>query len=146
MPYRHAREGRWHRGETLACATLHRLAAKLVEFGGTKPNLAVRFGALGYAPIVRPMINELLSRADMELGTLVGKMSWIVSFLLTAGREDLLKALAPRIGGDECWTACVCMAEPSGGVNVEAPQRQVQTVRAEAREDGDHWVLDGRKR
>lgn len=145
MPYRHDLEGGWHRDEALARATVHRLYAKLVDFGVTRTNLPVKYGGLGYSPIVRQMINEELSRADMGLGTLVGKIPWIVSILLAAGREDLLDMLAPRIGGSECWTACVCMTEPSGGVNVEDPQQGFRTVRVEAREDGEDWILNGHK-
>jgi alkylation response protein AidB-like acyl-CoA dehydrogenase len=145
MPYRHDLEGGWHRDEQLARDTLHRLYAKLVDFGVTKTNLPTKYGGLGYSPIVRQMINEELSRADLGLGTLAGKIPWIVSLLTVAGREDLLESLMPRIAGNECWTACVCMTEPTGGVNVEDPQQEFGTVRLTARVDGEHWVLDGHK-
>lgn len=145
MPHRHDLEGGWHRDEALARATLHRLYAKLVDFGVTKTNLPTKYGGLAYSPIVRQMINEELSRADVGLGTLAGKIPWIVSILTVAGREDLLEELMPRIGGAECWTACVCMTEPTGGVNVEDPQQQFATVRLHARADGDAYVLNGHK-
>ena len=74
MPYRHDLEGGWHRDEQLARDTVHRLYAKLVDFGVTRTNLPVKFGGLGYSPIVRQMINEELSRSDMGLGTLAGKI------------------------------------------------------------------------
>ena len=145
MPHRHALEGGWHRDETLAKETLHRLYAKLVDLGVTRTNLPEKFGGLAYSPVVRQMINEELSRADIGLATKVGKIHWIVSVMVAAGREDLLQEFAPRIVGEDSWTACMAITEPAGGANVEDPALEFRTVKTIAKEDGDHYVINGHK-
>lgn len=145
MPYRHDLEGGWHRDEKIAKTTLHRLYAKLVDFGVTKAILPTRFGGLGYTPIVRQMINEELSRADIGLATKVGKLHWAVSVMLAAGRDDLIEEFAPRIAGDEVWTACFAITEPAGGANVEDPALEYRTMNVMARADGDNYVINGHK-
>lgn len=146
MPCRHDLEGGWHRDEKLAKATLHRLYAKLVELGVTRTNLPEIYGGLAYSPVVRQMINEELSRADIGLATMVGKIHWIVSCMVAAKRDDLLREFAPRIVGGESWTACVAITEPDGGANVEDPAQGFRSLKVTAREDGDDYVINGHKR
>ncbi|HBX23546.1 MAG TPA: hypothetical protein DEF34_07955 [Desulfotomaculum sp.] len=91
MPLRHDLEGGWHKDEKLALKTQHELYAKLVKLGVTKSNLPAEFGGLGLSPVVRQMINEELSRGDIGLATMVGKFHWIISIMVAAKRDDLLK-------------------------------------------------------
>ncbi len=93
MPYRHDLEGGWHRDEKLAKETLHRLYAKLVDLGVTKTNLPEKFGGLAYSPVIRQMINEELSRADIGLATMVGKIHWIVSVMAAAPHPNAARLL-----------------------------------------------------
>lgn len=145
MPYRHDLEGGWHRDAALAKETLHRLYAKLADLGVTKTNLPESYGGLGYSPVVRQMINEELSRADIGLATKVGKIHWIVSCMVAAKRDDLLAEFAPRIVGEESWTACVAITEPAGGANVEDPALEFRTLRVIAKADGGDYVINGHK-
>jgi alkylation response protein AidB-like acyl-CoA dehydrogenase len=145
MPFRHDLEGGWHRDEKLAMETIHRLYARTVDLGLTKSNLPEQYGGLGLSPVVRQMINEELSRGDIGLATMVGKMHWIVSFMLAAKRDDLLREFAPRIVGDDVWTACVVITEPAGGANLEDPALEYRTVRTIARLEGDEYVINGHK-
>lgn len=145
MPYRHDLEGGWHRDEKLAKETVHRLYAKLVDLGVTRTNLPEAYGGLAYTPVVRQMINEELSRADIGLATKVGKIHWIVSCMAAAKRDDLLKEFAPRIVGGESWTACVAITEPQGGANVEDPAQGFRSLKVIAREEGDDYVINGHK-
>lgn len=145
MPYRHDLEGGWRRDPKLAKETIHRLYAKLVDFGVTKIILPEKFGGTGYSPIVRQMFNEELSRADIGLATKVGKLHWAISVMVAAGRDDLLEELAPRIAGDEAWTACFAITEPAGGANVEDPALAYKSMNVIATEDGDDYVINGHK-
>lgn len=145
MPHRHDLEGGWHRDPVLAKETVHRLYAKLVDFGVTAVILPTRHGGPGYSPIVRQMINEELSRADIGLATKVGKLHWVISVMGAAGRDDLLEEFAPRIVGKEAWTACFAITEPAGGANVEDPALAYKTMNTMATEDGDHYVINGHK-
>jgi alkylation response protein AidB-like acyl-CoA dehydrogenase len=145
MPFRHDLEGGWHRDEALALRTLHRLYAKAADLGLTKSNLPESYGGLGLTPVVRQMINEELSRGDIGLATMVGKIHWIVSFMLAAKRDDLLQEFAPTIVGADAWTACVAITEPAGGANLEDPALESRTIRTIARRDGDDYVLNGHK-
>jgi len=145
MPKRQDLEGGWHRDEKLAIETQHELYAKLVGLGVTKSNLPTEYGGLGLSPVVRQMVNEEISRGDIGLGTLVGKIHWIVSFMVAAKRDDLLKEFAPRIIGEDSWTACVAITEPAGGANLEDPGQQFRTIRTIAKPDGDDYVINGHK-
>ena len=145
MPRRHDLEGGWHRDEKLAVETQHELYARLVDLGVTKSNLPATYGGLGLSPVVRQMVNEELARGDIGLATLVGKIHWIVSFMLVAQRDDLLKEFAPRIVGEDSWTACVAITEPAGGANLEDPAQEFRTVRTIAKEDGGDYVINGHK-
>ncbi|MCZ7676136.1 MAG: acyl-CoA/acyl-ACP dehydrogenase [Roseovarius sp.] len=145
MPYRHDMEGGWHRDPKLAKQTIHRLYAKLHEFGVTKAILPEKHGGPGLSPVVRQMINEELSRADIGLATKVGKLHWAISVMVAAGRDDLLEEFAPGLIGNEAWTACFAITEPAGGANVEDPALTYKTMNTIAREDGDHYVIKGHK-
>lgn len=145
MPYRQDLEGGWHRDPKLAKDTLHRLYKKLIDFGVGKAILPERHGGLGYSPVVRQMINEELSRADIGLATKVGKLHWAVSIMLAAGRDDLLEEFRPKLTGADAWTACFAITEPSGGANVEDPALAYRTIGTIAREDGDDYVINGHK-
>lgn len=145
MPHRHDLEGGWHHDEQLALQTLHRLYARLVDLGVTKSNLPEKYGGLGLSPVVRQMINEELARGDIGLATMVGKIHWIVSFMLAAKRDDLLQEFVPRIVSQESWTACVAITEPAGGANLEDPALECRTVRTIAHLEGDEYRLKGHK-
>ncbi len=145
MPYRHDIEGGWHRDPKLAKETIHRLYAKLLDFGVGRAILPTKFGGDGLSPVVRQMINEELARADIGLATKVGKLHWAISVLIAAGRDDLLEELAPRITGDEVWTACFAITEPAGGANVEDPALGYRTLNTVATEDGDEYIINGHK-
>jgi alkylation response protein AidB-like acyl-CoA dehydrogenase len=145
MPHRHDLEGGWHRDQELALEIQHELYAKLSDLGVTKSNLPVEYGGLGLSPIVRQMVNEEISRGDIGLATLVGKIHWIMSFMLAAKRDDLLKEFAPMITGKDSWTACVAITEPQGGANLEDPAQQFKTIRTIAKPDGDDYVINGHK-
>ena len=145
MPKRHDLEGGWHRDEELALDTLHRLYKELVHMGLTQTNLPTKFGGTGLSPIVRQMTNEELSRGDIGVATMIGKIHWIVSFMAAAGRDDLLEEFAPRITGNEAWTACIDITEPAGGSNLEDPALEFRTVRTIAKLEGDEYVINGHK-
>ncbi|MFH0957115.1 MAG: acyl-CoA dehydrogenase family protein [Pseudomonadota bacterium] len=145
MPRRHDLEGGWNRDEQKALETQHDLYSKLVNLGVTRSNLPTQYGGLGLPPVVRQMVNEELARGDIGLATMVGKIHWIVSFMLAAGRDDLLKEFAPRIVGEESWTACVAITEPAGGANLEDPAQEYRTVRTTAKENGGDYVINGHK-
>lgn len=145
MPHRHDLDGGWHHDESLALDTLHRLYAETVRLGLTKTNLPKRHGGTELSPVVRQMINEELSRADIGLATMVGKIHWIVSTMVAAGRDDLLEEFAPKIAGDEIWTAAVAITEPAGGANLEDPAFEGRSIRTVARKQGSEYVLSGKK-
>lgn len=145
MPRRQDLEGGWHRDEELATKTVHELYREMVELGLTLTNLPEEFGGAASPPVARQMINEELSRGDIAMATMVGKVHWVVSCMLAAGRADLLEEFAPRLIGGDAWTACVAITEPAGGANLEDPAMEFRTVRTQARKEGDEYVLNGRK-
>lgn len=148
LPNRQNLEGGWHRDEELAHKTLFELYYKCHELGLTIANLPTEYGGLGLSPIVRNMINEELSRGDIGLATLVGKIHWIVSFMYNRVhiRRDLLEEFAPKLTQKVPYIACVNITEPEGGANIEDPALEFRTLNTViARKDGDYWVLNGHK-
>jgi alkylation response protein AidB-like acyl-CoA dehydrogenase len=145
MPNRQDYEGGWHHDREIGAAALHKSYRRCVELGLTSTNLPVEYGGTGLSPVVRQMINEELSRADIGLATMVGKIHWIVSFMTAAKRDDLLKEFAPLITGGDSWTACVAISEPAGGANLEDPAMEARTVQVIAKKDGDSYVIKGHK-
>lgn len=145
MPRRHDLEGGWHRDEKLAIETLQDIYSKLVKLGVTKSNLPEKYGGAGLGGVVRQMINEELARGDIGVATLVGKMHWIVSIMLAAGRDDLLKEFSDRIATNDPYIACVAITEPTGGANVEDQAQEFKTVRTIVKEDGGDYIIKGHK-
>jgi alkylation response protein AidB-like acyl-CoA dehydrogenase len=145
MPKRHDLEGGWHKNEELALTTLYELYSKGVKLGLTTSNLPAEYGGGGLSPIVRSMINEELGRGDIGFATLIGKIHWIVSIMLAAKRDDLLKEFAPKLTGGEPWIACVAITEPAGGANLEDASLGFKTIRTIVKEDGGDYVINGHK-
>ena len=145
MPNRQEYEGGWHHDREIAAAALHKAYRRCVELGLTSTNLPVEYGGTGLSPVVRQMINEELSRADIGLATMVGKIHWIVSFMAAAKRDDLLREFAPLITGGGSWTACVAISEPAGGANLDDPAMEARTVQVTAKKDGDSYIIKGHK-
>ncbi|MEW5784977.1 MAG: acyl-CoA dehydrogenase family protein [Bacillota bacterium] len=145
MPERHNLEGGWKRDVNLGLETLHRLYSRLVDLGVTKTNMPEKYGGLDFRPTARQIVNEELSRGDIGLATMVGKIHWIVSIMAGAKREDLLEEFAPRIVGKESWTACLAITEPAGGANLEDPAFEGRSIRTIAKKDGDSYILKGHK-
>ena len=145
MPIRQDFEGGWHRDEKLGIETLHKYYKECVKLGLTASNLPEKFGGLGLSPVVRQMINVELSRAEIGLATMVGKIHWVVSFMMAAQRDDLLEEFSPKIAGEEAWTACTAISEPSGGASIEDPAFDFRTIRTRMEIQGDEVVINGRK-
>jgi alkylation response protein AidB-like acyl-CoA dehydrogenase len=148
MPNRQNLEGGWHRDEELGHKTLYELYYKAHQLGLTISNLPTQYGGLGLSPVVRNMINEEISRGDIGLATLIGKIHWIVSFMYNRVhvRDDLLEEFAPKLTQKVPYIACVNISEPEGGANIEDPALELRTLNCViAKKDGDYWVLNGHK-
>jgi alkylation response protein AidB-like acyl-CoA dehydrogenase len=147
LPKRHDLEGGWHRDETLAHKTLYELYYKVHKLGLTTTILPEEYGGPGYSPVVRNMINEELSRGNIGLATLVGKVHWMVSFIYNraAIRKDLMEEFVPKITGETPYVICVNITEPEGGANLEDPAFEFRTIRTIAKPEGDYWVINGSK-
>ncbi len=145
FPKRQDLEGGWHRDEELAEKTIDELYEGLVKLGVQKANIPKEFGGLGGSFLFRLAVAEEISRGDSGLATDVGKIHWIIGAITAAKRNDLLEQLAPKLIGDECWTACVAISEPSGGANVEDPTQEGRTIATRAILKGDEYIIRGHK-
>jgi len=148
LPRRQDLEGGWNRDEVLAHKTLYELYYQAHQLGLTISNLPTEFGGLGLSPIVRNMINEEVSRGDIGLATLIGKIHWIISIMWNrvVQRRDLMEEFAPRLTSKIPYIACVNISEPEGSANIEDQALEFHTINTViARRDGDYWVLNGHK-
>lgn len=145
MPRRHDFEGGYHKDPDLAKRTCYAMYKELWKMGLCRSVVPEKYGGLGLSPIVRGMINEELSRADIGVATMIGKLHWVVSFLVAAGRDDLLEEFRSVWSGDDPYFFCVFLTEPQGGANIEDPAFGARYVRTTAKVDGDEWVINGHK-
>jgi len=92
------------------------------------------------------LVLEELAVGCGGIATAIGA-SWfgqtpIMMAATAAQRKEIFPALAAT---DKGRLVCMAMTEPAGGTDIENPHMQSRTVRTLVREDGDHWVVNGRK-
>ena len=140
------------RARALARAQLAPMAARLDEehrfpvesfaalaaqglLGVTVPK---RFGGLGAGPeaLARALTEIARTCASTAVGASVTNM--VAETLYRFGSEALAARFVPLLTSGAAVTGSFCLSEPAAGSDAAA-------LRATARRDGEHWVLDGTK-
>ena len=77
--------------------------------------------------------------------TLVGTVLGLQPILVGGSEEQKERLLAPFLADTGAPLAGFCSSEPGGSANAASPPPG-EGVRTNARRDGDHWVINGRKK
>jgi acyl-CoA dehydrogenase len=104
------------------------------------------FGGSGGSNVECCMVLEELAVGCGGIATAIGA-SWfgqtpIMMGATAAQRKEIFPKLAAT---DKGRLVCMAMTEPAGGTDIENPHMHSSTVRTLVREDGDHYVVNGRK-
>jgi butyryl-CoA dehydrogenase len=128
------------------------IAAELDRTGRYPPELVRELGDLGVMGVFVPeayggggmdtvsycIVMEELARAEAGLSTVVSVNNSLDCFpILHFGTEAQKRAYLPDLARGRL-IGCYCLTEPTAGSHAAA-------LRTTARDDGDHWILDGTK-
>jgi len=111
----------------------HEIRRKVLDLGFYAPNVPEEFGGGGLDTVTLMLLERELGRASMALGAWWGRPSNI----LCAGTEEQRERyLLPAVRGEKM--DALAMTEPGAGSDI-------RSMKANARRDGDDWVLNGTK-
>lgn len=113
---------------------LWREAAALGLFGLGVPE---EYGGLGRDLVTPLLISERLARVSAAFALTFNNTTDSVVPLVMKGSEALKRAYLPRLASGEL-VPCISISEPHGGSDVA-------NIKSQARRDGDHYVITGRK-
>jgi len=111
---------------------------KMGELGVMGANIPEPYGGAGMDVLSSVIIMEELSRNCPAVS-----LSWLAHAILCVnnlyehGSEEQRKKWLPKLCAGE-WIGCMCLTEPNAGSDAVG-------IRATARRDGDHFVLNGSK-
>ena len=106
---------------------------KVLDMGFYAPNVPEEHGGGGLDTVTLMLLERELGRASMALGAWWGRPSNI----LCAGTEDQRERyLLPAVRGEKM--DALALTEPGAGSDI-------RSMKANARRDGDDWVLNGTK-
>lgn len=95
-------------------------------------------GGAGMGYVEYALVVDELSRVDGSIGISVAAHNGLgLNHILKFGSDEQRKRLVPKLATGE-WIAAWSLTEPTAGSDAGG-------TRTTAREDGDHWVLNGAK-
>ncbi|MBN2159443.1 MAG: acyl-CoA/acyl-ACP dehydrogenase [Spirochaetes bacterium] len=149
MPHRRKYDEDWENHEYIE-PVIHKLCVGLgiqkalfpQEYGGWSLGQSDYMMALAYC------IAEEVGRGDSALSLSSICSLWpVCTFLIPPlVNMDLARELAPMFTGEALCIGCQAMTEPQGGSDIENMDLiKGKTITTTARQDGDHWVINGHK-
>jgi glutaryl-CoA dehydrogenase (non-decarboxylating) len=130
--------GRWDREGSIPAALIDRLR----EQGHLGSNVSKEHGGLGRDMITYGLLTEEIGRGCSSVRSLLTVHDMVAHAIQRWGspaqKERYLPAMARGDAGSK-WMGALALSEPEAGSDAKS-------VKTTAREDGDAWVLDGRKK
>ncbi len=126
--------GRWDREEAIPLE----LVAKLRERGWLGSNVAPEHGGPGRDMITYGLLTEEIARGCSSVRSLLTVHDMVAHAIQRWGSRELKAGFLPRLAAGELLAA-LALSEPGAGSDAKS----VATV---AVDDGDSWVLTGRKK
>lgn len=130
--------GRWDREGSIPAALIDRLR----EQGHLGSNVSKEHGGLGRDMITYGLLTEEIGRGCSSVRSLLTVHDMVAHAIQRWGspaqKERYLPAMARGDAGSK-WIGALALSEPEAGSDAKS-------VKTTAREDGDAWVLDGRKK
>ncbi|HYO14781.1 MAG TPA: acyl-CoA dehydrogenase family protein [Thermoanaerobaculia bacterium] len=125
---------RWDREEAIPPA----LVGKLRDRGYLGSNVAPEHGGLGRDMITYGLLTEEIARGCSSVRSLLTVHDMVAHAIQRWGSRDLKDRYLPRMAKGEILGA-LALSEPNAGSDAKS-------VETAAVEDGDSWVLNGRKK
>lgn len=111
---------------------------KACEAGFTTAGIPEEYGGGGLDPLTSAMVFEELFWGCAGLATSIGANNLASTPIIIAGTEEQKQKWLPRLCTGEPNLAGFCLTEPEAGSDVAA-------IKTTAKDEGDHWVLNGQK-
>src|SRR5579875_2521566 len=103
-------------------------------------------GGGGGSNVEWSLVLEELAWGCGGIATAIGASWFGQTPILMAASQELRRQIFPPLAGrDKGRLVCMAMTEPAGGTDIENPHMHSRTVRTIAREDGDYFVIQGKK-
>jgi acyl-CoA dehydrogenase len=114
------------------------LLERAARLGLASHAVPAAYGGGGVAAVTSALIAEELAWGDAALAATIGATMFPVRPLLFAGNEEQRRRWLPRLASERGCLAAIAFTEPGAGSDVAS-------MRATARREGAHYVLDGEK-
>jgi acyl-CoA dehydrogenase len=118
-------------------AVAHELSRLIARQGWLGVTIPAEYGGMGLGHLGKTVIIEELSRVSGAMGAMVQASQLGVAKIVHFGSEPQKRAWLPRIAAGDCLPT-IAVTEPESGGHVLG-------MAAEARRDGEDYVLNGRK-
>lgn len=106
-----------------------------------------RFGGMGLGMLGVAVTFEELGAADPGVAAIFGATMLGQTAILYSGDPHLQSRYLPMFAGDDPALACNAVTEEEAGCDLLIPENAVHAINVmRARREGDHYVLNGRKR
>jgi len=104
------------------------------------------YGGGGVSSIETNIALEEIAVGDGGIATAIGA-SWfgVTPILIAGNREQMDRFLPPLASKDEVNLCCMAMTEEQGGSDIEDHRMGGRTIRTKVREEGEYYVITGRK-
>ncbi len=111
---------------------------RMRELGLFGLSIPEEYGGLGLSTFGEVLVYEELTKTNAAFRSRIGTSNGIgTAGIVIDGAEEQKRKYLPRIACGE-WTSAFALSEPEAGSDAA-------NIKTEARRDGDHWVLNGRK-
>jgi len=111
---------------------------KACDAGFTSSGISDEYGGGGLDPLTSAMVMEELFWGDAGLATSIGANNLATAPIMIAGTDEQKQKWLPRLCTGEGKLAAFALTEPEAGSDVAA-------IKTTAKDEGDHWVLNGQK-
>ncbi len=111
---------------------------RMRELGLFGLSIPEEYGGLGLSTLGEVLVYEELTKTNAAFRSRIGTSNGIGSMgIVFDGTDEQKSTYLPRIACGQ-WTSAFALSEPEAGSDAA-------NIKTEARRDGDHWVLNGRK-
>ncbi|MEU5992832.1 acyl-CoA dehydrogenase family protein [Spirillospora sp. NPDC047418] len=113
------------------------LPTRIARQGWVGVTIPREYGGMGAGHLAKTIVIEELARVSGAMGAMVQASQLGAAKIIHFGTEEQKQRWLPPIAAGECLPTIAVTEEGSGG--------NVLDMQADARRDGDDWILNGRK-
>ncbi len=140
-PYNDKFEDDWNTHEHMS-----RILVKAAELGFMGLPLPVKYGGTGADGMTVMAVIEELAAVNGGAACVISD-TWFAQtpIIIAADGEQRERFLRPLASRERPNLGCICMTEPASGADIEDGRLRLRTVKTIVHEDGDDYVINGRK-